>query len=93
MATIGHSQMNPTSAIQSILVFSLRYRLPIFFWDNRKYGARITEGLLRKYAWEVQKKFESQRELRFIGNSFHLFTIGFRNGTQENLSYSIRKAS
>jgi DNA excision repair protein ERCC-4 len=56
----GHyrSQMGPKSAIQSLLAFSIRYRLPIFFCENRKYGQRVTESLLCKYAREIEKKFK-----------------------------------
>ena len=56
----GHyrSQMGPKSAVQSLLAFSVRYRMPIFFCENRKYGTRITESLLCKYAREIKKKFE-----------------------------------
>jgi len=56
----GHyrSQMEPKSAVQSLLAFSVRYRLPIFFCENRQYGARVTESLLCKYAREVEKKFK-----------------------------------
>jgi len=55
----GHyrSQMSSKSAIQSLLAFSVRYRLPIFFCENREYGQRITESLLCKYARELEKKF------------------------------------
>ena len=49
------SQMNPKSAIQSLMAFSIRYRLPIFFCENRKYGQRITESLLCKYAREIER--------------------------------------
>ena len=52
------SQMIPKAAIQSLLAFSIRYRLPIFFCESREYGQRITESLLCKYAREVEKKFE-----------------------------------
>ena len=52
------SQTIPKAAIQSLLAFSIRYRLPIFFCESREYGQRITEGLLCKYAREVEKKFE-----------------------------------
>lgn len=52
------SQMGPKSAVQSLLAFSVRYRLPIFFCENRQYGARVTESLLCKYAREVEKKFK-----------------------------------
>lgn len=51
------SEMNPKSAIQSLLAFSVRYRLPIFFCENRKYAQRITENLLCKYAREIEKRF------------------------------------
>lgn len=56
----GHyrSQMGPKSAIQSLLAFSVRYRLPIFFCGNRKYGQRVTESLLCKYGREIEKKYK-----------------------------------
>ena len=52
------SKMLPKSAIQSLMAFSVRYRLPIFFCENRKYGARVTESLLLKYAREIEKHFK-----------------------------------
>jgi len=54
----GHyrSKMGAKSAIQSLLAFSVRYRLPIFFCENRQYAQRITESLLCKYARELEKK-------------------------------------
>ena len=56
----GHyrSQMGPKSAIQSLVAFSIRYRLPIWFCESRKYAQRVTESLLCKYAREVEKKFK-----------------------------------
>jgi ERCC4-type nuclease len=56
----GHyrSEMYPKSAIQSLLAFSVRYRLPIFFAENREYAQRVTESLLCKYAKEIEQKFE-----------------------------------
>jgi ERCC4-type nuclease len=50
------SKMLPKSAIQSLLAFSIRHRLPIFFCESRKYGQKITESLLCKYAREVERK-------------------------------------
>jgi len=50
------SKMLPKSAIQSLLAFSIRYRLPIFFCENRGYGQKLTESLLCKYAREIEKK-------------------------------------
>jgi ERCC4-type nuclease len=51
------SKMVPKAAVQSLLAFSIRYRLPIFFCENRKYGARVTESLLLKYAREIENRF------------------------------------
>ena len=50
------SKMLPKSAIQSLLAFSVRYRLPIFFCENRAYAQRVTESLLLKYAREIEKR-------------------------------------
>lgn len=47
------SRMNPESVIQSLLTFSVRYRLPIFFVGDRQTGQRVTESLLSKYARET----------------------------------------
>jgi ERCC4-type nuclease len=52
------SQMGPKSAIQSLVAFSIKYRLPIWFCESRKYAQRVTESLLCKYAREIEKKFE-----------------------------------
>ena len=59
--TNGHfrSQMNPKSAVQSLLAFSVRYRLPIFFCESREYAQRVTESLLYKYVKELEKKIEA----------------------------------
>jgi len=53
------SQMTPKAAIQSILAFSIRYRLPVFFAESRNFGARITESLLLKYSKEMEKRAEA----------------------------------
>ena len=50
------SEMSPKAAIQTLVAFSIRYRLPIFFCENRAYGERITESLLTKFARDLQKK-------------------------------------
>lgn len=53
------SKMRPKSAIQSLLAFSVRYHLPIFFCENREYAQRVTEGLLCKFAREIEKQYET----------------------------------
>ena len=50
------SKMLPKSAVQSLLAFSVRYRLPIFFCESRAYGERVTESLLLKFARELDRK-------------------------------------
>jgi len=50
------SEMLPKAAIQSLMAFSIRYNLPVFFVENRKFGARVTESLLLKYARELEKR-------------------------------------
>ena len=56
----GHyrSLMKPKAAIQSLMAFSIRYNLPIFFAESRDYGARITESLLVKFAKEMKTRSE-----------------------------------
>jgi len=56
------SRMTPKSAIQSLMTFSVRYRLPVFFAENRSYGERIVESLLLKYSREMEKRVEAIRE-------------------------------
>lgn len=48
------SKMNPKSAIQSLVAFSVRYRLPIFFAGDRQSGEMLTESLLCKYLKELE---------------------------------------
>jgi len=52
------SAMCTTSVIESLSAFSIRYRLPVFFCENRRYAARLTESLLQKYVREVEKQIE-----------------------------------
>ncbi|MGO9530563.1 MAG: ERCC4 domain-containing protein [Syntrophobacteraceae bacterium] len=53
------SQANPKAMIQSLMAFSVRFDLPIFFAENRKFGTRITESLLLKYAVEQEKRYKA----------------------------------
>lgn len=50
------SRMLPKSAVQSLLAFSVRYRLPVFFAENRQFGQRVTESLLCKFGREIKEK-------------------------------------
>jgi len=53
------SEMQPKAVIQSLIAFSVRYRLPVWFAGNRDYGQRLTESLLSKYADGVEKKHKA----------------------------------
>jgi ERCC4-type nuclease len=57
------SQMTSRAAIQSLMAFTIRYRLPIFFVETRNYGARVTESLLLKYAKEMEKRVEAVQKM------------------------------
>lgn len=54
----GHyrSDMNPKAVVQSLMAFSVRYRLPIFCCPDRAYAARVTESLLTKYLAEIERR-------------------------------------
>ncbi|MFC1580016.1 ERCC4 domain-containing protein [Thermodesulfobacteriota bacterium] len=51
------SKMLPQSALQSLVAFSVRYRLPVWFCGNRRDAKLITESLLLKYARELEKAY------------------------------------
>lgn len=53
------SKMRPRAVVQSLLAFSVRYRLPIFFCPGREYAARVVESLLTKYLAELQKRMKA----------------------------------
>ena len=53
------SEMKPASVVQSLLAFSVRYNLPIFFCPDRKHVARVVESLLSKYVREIEKRFKA----------------------------------
>jgi len=53
------SDMKPKSVLQSLMAFSVRYRLPIFFCPDREYASRVIESLLTKYVGELEKRFKA----------------------------------
>ena len=52
------SRMNPEAVIQSLLAFSVRYGMPVFFCGDRAGGQKITESLLLKYHREAAKRLK-----------------------------------
>ena len=67
------SKMDPKAAIQSLVAFSVRYRLPIWFAGDRKNAERLTENLLQKYVDQTYKRFDLLAGLtgQLAGNKKH----------------------
>ena len=53
------SEMSSQSVVQSLLAFSVRYRLPVFFAGSREHGQLVTEGLLAKYGREIERRYKA----------------------------------
>lgn len=53
------SKMLPRAVLQSLMTFSIRYKMPIWFCGNRQYAERITESLLTKYCKEIEKTWKA----------------------------------
>jgi DNA excision repair protein ERCC-4 len=72
------SNMNPKAAVQSLLTFSVRYRVPVFFAGSRENGAEITESLLQKFAREMEKRLNAMNAARDsrIGKTKRRFNNG-----------------
>lgn len=51
------SQLNPQSALQSVIAFQVRYA-PFVWAGNRQGGEYFTHGLLSKWAREITKQYE-----------------------------------
>ena len=49
------SKVHPMSAVVSLLSWSVKYRLPFFFAENRRRCRSIVYHLLRKY-WEQRQE-------------------------------------
>ena len=53
------SQLNPHSACQSILAFTVRYRVPFLFAGSRAGAEYCCWGFLRQYLESARKRWES----------------------------------
>jgi DNA excision repair protein ERCC-4 len=56
---VPQSKMNPKAVCQSLMAFSVRYNLPVFFCPGREYAARVIESLLLKYVAEQERRFKA----------------------------------
>ncbi|HOX27260.1 MAG TPA: hypothetical protein PLL30_16195 [Candidatus Krumholzibacteria bacterium] len=50
-----HSQMSPRAAISTLLSWSVRYRIPVFFAGDRTHGRALTQKLLVMY-WRHRRE-------------------------------------
>ncbi len=50
-----YSKMSPRSAIGSLLAWSVRYRVPVYFAGDRQYARALTQKLLEMY-WRYHQK-------------------------------------
>jgi len=58
------SEMKPHAALQSVLAFQVRYRVP-FVWAGDRAGAEyVTYSLLSKYLEEIEKRFRQVKGAR-----------------------------
>lgn len=52
------SDMKPQAALQSIITFQVRYRMP-FIWAGSREGAEyVTYSMLQKYLREIEERFK-----------------------------------
>ena len=52
------SEMNPHAALQSIIAFQVRYRIPLVWAGNRTGGEYYTYWLLSKYLREIGERYK-----------------------------------
>jgi hypothetical protein len=52
------SEMNPQSALQSIITFQIRYRVPFMWCGNRAGAEYMTYGLLSKFLREIGERYK-----------------------------------
>lgn len=52
------SKMQPKAVIQSLICYSVRFDIPVWFCGSREYAERVCQSILEKYAREYYKKFQ-----------------------------------
>jgi DNA excision repair protein ERCC-4 len=52
----AYSQLNPKSAINSLIAWTVRFRIPVFFAGNRRYARSLTYRLLEKFLKYAKEK-------------------------------------
>ena len=56
----AHSKMNPKAALCSLLAWSVRYRVPVFFAGDREHARALTYKLLEMY-WRYRGEVQHER--------------------------------
>jgi len=56
----AHSKMNPRAAIATLLAWSVRYRVPVFFAGDRDHARALTQKLLQMY-WRYRGEGRVER--------------------------------
>jgi ERCC4-type nuclease len=54
------SELNPKAALGTLLSWSVRYGIPIFFTGDREYGQATTRYLLERFAWYAREDKRGQ---------------------------------
>ncbi len=57
-----YSQVHPNSAIGSVLAWSVKYRLPVFFAGDRRHAQALTRKLLEKF-WQYSQEVDGERSI------------------------------
>jgi ERCC4-type nuclease len=52
------SEMKPHAALQSLVSFQVRYRIPFIWAGNRAGGEYMVHSLLSKYVYEIQRRYQ-----------------------------------
>jgi len=53
------SNMNPQSALQSVIAMQVRHNVPFMLCGDRSGAQYVTHGLLSKYAYEIGKQYKA----------------------------------
>jgi DNA excision repair protein ERCC-4 len=65
----GYSQMNPKSALRSLIAWSVKYRVPVCWGDDRPHAAALTLSLLQ-FWWKYSqiRRISSEQHIAAASN-------------------------
>jgi ERCC4-type nuclease len=85
------SEMNPASAIQSMVAFMVRYRVPFLFCKDRRGAEYMTYSLLTKYARELEKRYQHMTKHCFSEAEAEKQLIGLQ-GKMQGKKSNVKRA-